>query len=157
MLERALFVLTIVGGASLGIFWPVSEEASTTEPAELEVTLDRQPDRHFYAEVAVNGKPLRFLIDTGASENALTEEDARKIGIPIDPAKYEFLGHGASGMVRGQYVQLDTVDLGGISTADARAVVVQGANVSLLGQPFLEDIDEIVIRKDEMILRKQAS
>jgi len=34
--------------------------------------------------------------------------------------------------------------------------VVEGANVSLLGQPFLENIDEIVIRKGEMLLRDQG-
>ena len=40
---------------------------------------------------------------------------------------------------------------------NAKAVVVQGATVSLLGQPFLESIDEIVIRKSEMVLRDQRA
>ena len=39
--------------------------------------------------------------------------------------------------------------------ANAKAVVLQGASVSLLGQPFLENVDEIVIRKGEMTLRDQ--
>jgi hypothetical protein len=33
---------------------------------------------------------------------------------------------------------------------------VPGASVSLLGQPFLEKVDEIVIRKGEMRLREDA-
>ena len=56
-------------------------------------------------------------------------------------------------MVRGQYVELKTIELGGIHETNAKAVVVQGATVSLLGQPFLENMDEIVIRKGEMVLR----
>ena len=158
MIERALFVLTIVGGASLGVLWPLTgKETPAPSPSTLEVTLERSSDKHFYVEAKVNGNPVRFLVDTGASETALTEEDARKAGIALDPEKYELLGHGASGMVRGQFVQLDHIDVGGIRESDAKAVVVQGANVSLLGQPFLESIDEIVIRKDEITLRADAS
>ena len=156
MIERVLFVATIAGGATLGVFWPLHKsEGPATAPSALEVTLDRSPDRHFYADANVNGQTVHFLVDTGASEIALTEEDARKVGIAVDPQKYEFIGQGASGMVRGQYVELSKVDLGGIQQSSAKAVVVQGADVSLLGQPFLENVDEIVIRKGEMVLRDQ--
>ena len=54
-------------------------------------------------------------------------------------------------------VELEQIDVGGIRESDIKAVVVQGANVSLLGQPFLENVDEIVIRKGEMLLRDQKS
>ena len=154
MIERALFLVTIAGGAALGVFWPLSKEkAPSAAPAALEVTLERNSDRHFYADAIVNGKPVRFLVDTGASEIALTEEDAKKVGIAVDPSKYELLGQGASGIVRGQYIELDKIEVGGISESTTKAVVVQGANVSLLGQPFLENLDEIVIRKSEMTLK----
>lgn len=158
MIERILVLATIAGGATLGVFWPLNKSESPSEAnSAYEVTLERSADKHFYADANVNGRPVRFLVDTGASEIALTEEDARKAGIAVDPQKYEFIGQGASGMVRGQYVELDRVELGPIRESGAKAVVVQGASVSLLGQPFLEAIDEIVIRKDEMVLRDQAS
>jgi aspartyl protease family protein len=153
MLERVLFVVTIAGGATLGVFWPLSRSETPATTSALEVTLDRSADKHFYANANVNGHDIRFLVDTGASETALTEEDARKVGIAIDPRQYELLGQGASGIVRGQYVELKSIELGGIHERNAKAVVVQGATVSLLGQPFLEGIDEIVIRKGEMVLR----
>jgi aspartyl protease family protein len=159
MIERALFIVTIVGGASLGVLWPLSKDdkVQTGAPAAIEVTLDRSSDKHFYTQAQVNGKSVRFLIDTGASEIALTEDDARKVGITVDPQKYELIGHGASGMVRGQYVELQQIDVGGIKDSGTKAVVVQGADVSLLGQPFLEKVDEIVIRKGEMVLKAAAS
>lgn len=59
-------------------------------------------------------------------------------------------------MVRGQYVQLRSIDVGGIRQSDAKAVVVAGATVSLLGQPFLEKVDEIVIRNGEMRLKSDS-
>ena len=49
----------------------------------------------------------------------------------------------------------EELDLGDIHRSQVQAVVITGANVSLLGQPFLENIDEIVIRKGEMVLRDQ--
>jgi aspartyl protease family protein len=154
MLERAALVLTLIGGAAIGVFWPTHDAPApgSTSPA-VEVTLERSPDKHFYADASVNGQPVRFLVDTGASEIALTEDDARKAGLTVDPGKYRLVGEGASGIVRGQYVDLRDVELNGIRQADTKAVIVQGANISLLGQPFLENIDEIVIRKDEMVLR----
>ena len=156
MIERVLLVATLAGGATLGVFWPLNKSpAPAAASAALEVTLERSSDKHFYADTEVNGHPVRFLVDTGASEIALTEDDARKIGLQVDPSKYELLGEGASGLVRGQYVELDGIQLGAIREGKTKAVVVQGANVSLLGQPFLENIDEIVIRKDEMLLRDQ--
>lgn len=156
MIERALFAVTIVGGATLGVFWPLNKGKSpAASPSAIEVTLERSSDRHFYAQANVNGHEVRFLIDTGASETALTEEDARRVGIAVDPGRYELLGQGASGMVRGQFVELKDIQLGDIRARNAKAVVVQGATVSLLGQPFLESIDEIVIRRGEMVLRDQ--
>ena len=154
MLERGLLVIMLVAGAAVGIFWPTHK----TEPSAtgIEVSLQRSSDRHFYATASVNGHDVRFLVDTGASEIALTEDDARKVGIKFDPDRYELLGEGASGFVRGQYVNLDTIQIDGIHEKGVKAVVVEGAAVSLLGQPFLENIDEIVIRKGEMVLRDQG-
>ena len=154
MLERGLLVITLVAGAAIGIYWPTHKSQPAVPAATgVEVTLQRSSDRHFYATASVNGRDVRFLVDTGASEIALTEDDARKVGIKFDPAKYELLGEGASGFVRGQYVELDKIQLEGLHQNATKAVVVEGANVSLLGQPFLENIDEIVIRKGEMVLR----
>ena len=157
MIERALFIVTIVGGASLGVLWPLNKSDSPDAASALEISLERSADKHFYAEAEVNGQQIRFLVDTGASEIALTEADARKVGLTVDPEKYELVGHGASGMVRGQYVDLQSIDLGGIRESGAKAVIVQGANVSLLGQPFLENVDEIVIRKGQMLLRDEKA
>ena len=176
MAEKGLFaivLLGLVGFAQVGermVAIPAPPDAlpTATAPAEMApvpaaiehmpgaVTLARATDGHFYVEAQVNAARIRFLVDTGASEIALTEDDARKVGIKFDPDRYELLGEGASGFVRGQYVNLDTIQIDGIHEKGVKAVVVEGAAVSLLGQPFLENIDEIVIRKGEMVLRDQG-
>lgn len=158
MLERALLVITLTGGAALGLLWPLNKQAAPAAAGSgTQVAIARSSDKHYYADANVNGQRVRFLVDTGASETALTEEDAKKIGLAIDPSKFELVGEGASGMVRGQYVQLASIDVDGIRQSNAKAVVVEGASISLLGQPFLESIDEIVIRKGEMILKDSST
>ena len=153
MFGKLAIVATVAAGLGIGFLWPTSLRSTAPAAAGTEVVLQRNSDRHFYTNAQVNGHSVHFMIDTGASETALTEEDAKAIGLNVDPAKYEVIGDGASGILRGQYVQLKSIDVSGIRQQDAEAVIVEGANVSLLGQPFLEKVDEIVIRKDEMQLK----
>ena len=157
MIEKLAIAGTIVAGIAIGLLWPTSHATNAGAPGTgTEVLIERNSDHHYYADANVNGHSVHFMIDTGASETALTEDDAKAIGIPVDPNKYEVIGDGASGIVRGQYVDLQSIDLQGIKQHGAKAVVVPGASVSLLGQPFLEKVDEIVIRKGEMRLKTGA-
>jgi aspartyl protease family protein len=155
MLEKLAIAGTVGVGLALGLLWPTSH-GSTAAPSSADVVLARSSDHHYYADANVNGHAVHFLIDTGADQIALTESDAQAAGFEVDPNKYEVIGDGASGMVRGQYVELKSIDLGGIKQRDVQAVIVQGASVSLLGQPFLEKVDQIVIRRGEMRLSPEA-
>src|SRR5437763_16322237 len=159
MIEKLAIGGVIGAGLAIGLLWPThhSPASAADTKAGAEVVIERSSDHHYYADAAVNGHSVHFMIDTGASETALTEADARQIGLQVDPSKYEVIGDGASGIVRGQYVQLKSIDVNGIRQQDAQAVIVPGATVSLLGQPFLEKVDEIVIRQGEMRLRSQPS
>jgi aspartyl protease family protein len=152
MIEKIAIGGTIVAGVAIGLLWPTGKPASHPG-AGTELVIARSSDHHYYTDAQVNGRPVHFMIDTGAGETALTEADARQLGFAVDPDKYEVIGDGASGMVRGQYVQLNSIDVGGIHQSGAKAVIVAGATVSLLGQPFLEKVDEIVIRDGEMRLK----
>lgn len=152
MLEKIALAGTIGAGVVVGLLWPTQSQVETA--VGVDILVERNTDHHYYADAYVNGRPVHFMIDTGAGETALTEADAQQAGIPIDPGRYEVIGDGASGMIRGQYVQLKSIDVGGIKQENAKAVVVAGATVSLLGQPFLEQVDEITIRKGEMHLRR---
>jgi len=153
---KTLLICTVVLGTALGLAWPAYDRAQLGSAPATEVALDRSSDHHFYAEAKVDGKPVRFLVDTGSSAIALTEEDARAVGIEIKSGEYELVGQGASGLVRGKAAKVGRIELGPIRQDDVRIMVVEGAEVSLLGQPFLEQLEEIVIRKDRMLLRSES-
>ena len=152
MIGKLALAGVIAGGVAIGLLWPTggrSDAGVTTT----ELVLTRDSDKHYYADAKVNGHNVRFMVDTGAEQIGLTEEDAVAAGFQPDPANYEVLGEGASGMVRGQHVQLKSLELNGIKHENVDAVIIQGATASLLGQSFLDQVNEIVIRKGEMRLR----
>lgn len=116
--------------------------------------LYRESNGHFYADAEVNGTPVHFLVDTGASMVALTREDARRVGLSVDDASFSVIGSGASGAVTGRQVMFSTIKLGGKRVDDVKgAVLGDGLGVSLLGQSFLSRIGNVSISDDEMVLR----
>ena len=158
MFDKLAIAATIGVGIAIGVAWPMPNKTTQTGAGAktTDVLIERSADHHYYADGTVNGHPVHFLIDTGAAETALTEADAKAVGIAVDPTKFDVIGDGASGMVRGEYVQLKSLELQGIRQKSPQAVVVAGSSVSLLGQPFLEAVDEIVIRRGEMTLSSHS-
>lgn len=115
--------------------------------------LPRSADGHFYADAAVNGASVNFLVDTGASMVALTGADARAAGIHWSDADVRAVARGASGPVYGVSLTLDRVTLGGHEARNVSAIVVpDGLGISLLGQSFLSTIQPVRIENDQMVL-----
>jgi aspartyl protease family protein len=113
--------------------------------------LVRGPDGHFYAEAQVNGAPVRFMIDTGATVVALTREDAQRAGILFGTERA--VARGVGGDVEVIPVTIDRLAVGPLQTTQIRAAVVDDLDVSLLGQSFLSRVGSVEIRDDRMLLR----
>jgi len=157
MQKIALVIVTAIS-AIAALSWPTEPQArsrSLSNASFAEVILYQNQDGHFYADAQINGQIIRFLVDTGANAVALTEQDARKAGIHFSPANYQVLGEGAASIVRGQHASLDNLQIGDIVATDVEAAVVENSTMSLLGLSFLDEVDEIVIQKRQMALRKQ--
>lgn len=141
-------VFFVAVGIAVGLAWPsgrkdspvapaVSAPAATADDEPRETVLERSDGGHFYANVEVNGALVRFLVDTGASGVALTEADAERVGLDFDRGAYEQVGVGASGPVRGKFVTLDKVSLDGKSAHGVEGAILEGSEISLLGQNYL--------------------
>ena len=116
-------------------------------------TLERGANGHFFADAQVNGATVHFLVDTGASGVALTADDARRAGLQFSSQEFTPVGSGASGEVRGKLVSLDHVSLGGRSVDNVSGVILEGGEMSLLGQSFLSQMGTIEISGDRMTIR----
>lgn len=118
-----------------------------------EVLLEREMDGHFYADVNVDGVPMRMLVDTGASVIALTGEDASAMGLFWDDSEIVPVAQGASGTVYGVHTELRRVTIGNFEATDVQAMIIpEGLGISLLGQSFLSTVNSVEIADDRMIL-----
>jgi aspartyl protease family protein len=164
---KILFTMVVVVGIAIGLAIPVAKTpapvaaalaavpASAAVPAEdvpVDTVLDRSERGHFLAVADVNGEPIRFVVDTGADMVALTEEDARRAHVDFDPNQFVVVGKGAGGPVRGQEVRIGKIVLDGKRATDVFGVVLEGADVSLLGHSYLRHISDVQIKGDKMIL-----
>ena len=160
-MKLALLAVTAIGIA-IGIAWPGAKPKAAAAPPALAAALgdaprptviERQDNGHFFTVADVNGEPIRFVVDTGATTVALTEDDARRAGVAFDPSQFEVVGSGASGAVRGQEVELKDVVLDGKRVSGIHALVLDGLTISLLGQNYLRHLDSVAISGDTMTLK----
>ena len=154
-----LFAFIVAIGLLIGFALPSgkparADAAAGGSPAGHEVVLTRGSTGHFFTDAEVNGRgSVHFIVDTGATDVALTVADARALGIAIDPSHFEVVGEGVSGPVRGESVMLDSIDVGGIKVEHVSATVLEGSNLSLLGQTFLTHVDHVDMSGDYLSLR----
>jgi aspartyl protease family protein len=77
------------------------------------VEVPRAFDGHYYLTLAINGVPVEFVVDTGATDMVLTRADAARIGLDPDALAYTGIAGTANGQVRTARVRLEDVSLGG--------------------------------------------
>jgi aspartyl protease family protein len=104
-------------------------------------TLAADSRGHFVVEGAINGAPIRFLVDTGATSVALPGADAVRLGLDYKKGATSFTKT-ANGVVQVYRVRLDTVRLGGIELNGVDGIVIeQGLDMALLGMSFLNRVE----------------
>ena len=150
-------LVVVVAGVAIGLAWPSGDPQSKAVAADAgelrETVLEREANGHFYVNAKVNGEVVRFIVDTGATGVALTEDDARRVGLAFSPSEFEYVGEGAAGPVRGKLVTIDKIEVDGKTVEDVSGVVLQGGDLSLLGQSYLSRMGEVQMRGDYMVLR----
>ena len=116
-------------------------EAMSSHVAEEQgrlVEFKRANDGLFYVTGNVNGVPVRFVVDTGASVVVLTQRDAERVGISKDSGSHQAHIQTAGGSSAMRWAKLKEVTVAGqrVEKLDA-AIVRDGLKVSLLGQNYL--------------------
>lgn len=120
-----------------------------------EIVLPRAPDGHYYATLTLNGAPVRFVVDTGASQMVLSLEDAAAAGIAEGDLRFVNEAETANGTVRTAAVRLDEVVFGGVSERRVRAMVNAAPMPhSLLGMDYLNRFARIEISGGQLILHR---
>ncbi|MFC7205812.1 retropepsin-like aspartic protease family protein [Comamonas endophytica] len=109
---------------------------------------------HFTEQGEINGRPMRYLVDTGASAVAIGRAEADRLGLTYLQGETVQLGT-ANGAVRGWRLRLDSVRVGGLQARGVDAVVVpQSMPYVLLGNSFLSGF-QMTRQGDRMVLEKR--
>jgi aspartyl protease family protein len=107
------------------------------------VMLYAEESGHFHADGFINDQPVRFLVDTGATDIALNSREAMRLGLDYRRTGRAGLAHTAAGVVRTYNIKLQKVQIGDITLHNVDAGVIEGSHPVeiLLGMSFLGNLD----------------
>lgn len=153
-----LWGLLIVGvAAAWGLWDSVRGGAAVIQTAQGDgIELRRSRDGQFHLTLDIIGpsgiaQPVRFIVDTGATEMVLRQQDAAKLGFAAADLRYLGTARTANGVTRTAQVRLDQVALHGHRAQGVRALVNEGElHASLLGMGYLERFSRIEITRDRL-------
>lgn len=109
---------------------------------------------HFINTGTINGKPMKYMVDTGASVVAIGKPDAERMGIKVDDSQKVIMST-ANGSATGWRVRLNSVRLGDVEVLGVTAVIMpEGMPFVLLGNSFLTQF-QMTRTNDQMVLEKR--
>jgi aspartyl protease family protein len=158
----ALGTALIVGYSYRGDFAPILGRAlgtvvpgHGTQVAPGMMRFQADNGGQFVIDATVNGTKVHFLVDTGASGIALSQRDAKRLGIDAHDLGYTAIFSTANGKTRAAPIKLDRVQIGPLSADNVSAWVNEGdLDQSLLGMSYLSTLGRIEIRGDTLILER---
>lgn len=144
---------------------PLPLRVATAEaPRAMTATLDRAApqagavlkasDGHYWANGQVDGEPVRFLVDTGATAVALTPADAQRLGVDLAQLHYGYQVVTAGGQTRAAAIKLRSVSVAGATLTDVDALVIEkGLDASLLGMSYLGRLSSFQATRERLFLQ----
>lgn len=119
-----------------------------------QLVIARSGDGHFYLNAkGPNNEDIHFLVDTGASDIALTTEDAIKLGFNPKKLSYTRRYNTANGVAYAAPVKIKQLTVGKKIFYNLDAHVTSGdLDISLLGMSLIEDFSNFKITKDMLVL-----
>ena len=105
----------------------------------------------------LDGKPVRFLVDTGASDTVLSPDDAQRLGYDLKSLKFDRPSETANGIGYGAVVTADSLSVGPIRFDKVPVSINQAPmRQSLLGMSFLKRLEGVRLEGDKLYLKYKA-
>lgn len=129
----------------------LSEHSGTNGTATAQLTaspstvVHQARDGLFYVEASVNGEPVHFVVDTGASVVVLNASDAARAGVGASSSSINV--ETAAGSSSMQRTRIENISVAGQSMTGVAAVIMRkNLKVSLLGQSALGQLDSVALK-----------
>ena len=133
---------------------PLAILADAAAPSHASRAIRKASDGHYWADGEVNGRTVRFLVDTGATAVALTPEDAQRLGLDPAALRYGYRVVTAGGQIRAASVRLASITVAGARLDNVDALVIEkGLDTSLLGMTYLGRLSRFEATRSGLVLQ----
>lgn len=110
---------------------PVTEGQETRIPMAI--------DGHFWVNAKLNGRDVKFLVDSGATMTTIDRATANEAGVKVSPRADEFVRTG-NGIIRVSSGRADELSVGAIVRRDVGLQVANNDDLNVLGMNYLSSL-----------------
>lgn len=151
----ALFAIFSFRFEFIGIWERVKADISGTGGQSVSseaIELLRQGDGHYWLMVGINGKPVRFMVDSGATMTAINATTAKEVGVEADG--YPIILSTANGRLAAKRANVRSLTVGPHRIENHPVVVSERfGDVNLLGMNFLNSMQSWRVEANKMVLQ----
>lgn len=114
---------------------------ATGKPVEQgsQIRIPMAIDGHFWVEAKINGEPIKFLVDSGATMTTIGRSAAERAGVTISPTADQLVRTG-NGIVKVSSATASSLQVGSIERRDVRMHVADRDDLNVLGMNFLSSL-----------------
>lgn len=114
---------------------------ATGKPVEQgsQIRIPMAIDGHFWVEAKINGEPIKFLVDSGATMTTIGRSAAERAGVTISPTADQLVRTG-NGIVKVSSATAGSLQVGSIERRDVRMHVADRDDLNVLGMNFLSSL-----------------
>lgn len=161
LLWFAIFATIFIGFSmrqEIGRVWQRAKFAALGQAIDTEsgtIRIAMSADGHFWTNAAVNGRNVRFLIDSGATFAAISNDTAERSGVPIDETGFPVLIQTANGAIHARRGRIERFAIGSI-VRDDMAVTISSelGDTNLLGMNFLSTLKSWRVEGRTLVLER---
>ncbi|MEP2988981.1 MAG: TIGR02281 family clan AA aspartic protease [Parasphingorhabdus sp.] len=141
----------------LGVWNHVSSEVTGQNDQQIDGTtlrIRQSADGHFWVNAMVNDKPVRFLIDSGATTTAMNLATAKQTNIDLSGIGFPVILSTANGDVEARRGAIQNLQIGPMEIQELPVVVAEAfGDSNVIGMNFLSKLGSWRVEGNEMILQ----
>lgn len=129
-----------------------SEATGTPVQEGRELRIPMSIDGHFWVEGYVNGTPVKFLVDSGATMTTIGRDAAGAAGVVISRRRDQTVRTG-NGMLRVASGRAQTLEIGSIEREDVGLHIADQSELNVLGMNYLSTLQRWGVEGRWLILQ----
>ena len=116
-----------------------------------EIRIPQAIDGHFYIEAAINGQPVKFLIDSGATMTTIGRGTAKRVDVKVSERRNQMVRTG-NGIVRVATGRAASFDISKIRRTNVGLHIADSDEFNVLGMNYLSTLQRWSVEGRWLIL-----